>query len=240
MDVSTGHTGTVPTTGLQRGHIYEGGNLHEFERYFGESGERVLYVGDHIYGDILKSKKSSLWRTCMIIQELEEEIDYTDSHMHEVQRLADLEVVRDRLGDEVNQLKLTLNALERKLERGANGEEKALEEDRRAAKTALDRLRKALRDTTLNADELEAHVETGHNHYWGLLFKEGNENSRFGQQVESYACLYTSRVSNLLYYSPMQYYRSPRDAMPHERTGVLSGRLSPWGSEGPPRGAGAG
>jgi 5'-nucleotidase len=28
--------------------------------------------------------------------------------------------------------------------------------------------------------------------------------------------LYTSRVSNLLYYSPLQYFRSPRDLMPHE------------------------
>jgi len=60
-------------------------------------------------------------------------------------------------------------------------------------------------------------VETGFNPYWGLMFKEGTENSRFGEQVEQYACIYTSRVSNLLAYSPMQYFRSPRDFMPHER-----------------------
>jgi hypothetical protein len=40
---------------------------------------------------------------------------------------------------------------------------------------------------------------------------------RFGEQVEDYACLYTSRVSNLLQYSPLRYFRAPRDKMPHER-----------------------
>jgi hypothetical protein len=46
--------------------------------------------------------------------------------------------------------------------------------------------------------------------------------------VEDYACVYTSRVSNFLSYSPMQYFRSPRASMPHER---LVPRLSPWGEE---------
>ena len=68
----------------------------------------------------------------------------------------------------------------------------------------------------------------GFNPYWGLMFKEGNENCRFGEQVEHYACLYTSRVSNLLFYSPMQYFRSPREAMPHERH-VL--HMAPYGDE---------
>jgi hypothetical protein len=39
-------------------------------------GDAVLYVGDHIYGDILKSKQASLWRPCMVVQELEDEIIY--------------------------------------------------------------------------------------------------------------------------------------------------------------------
>jgi hypothetical protein len=46
--------------------------------------------------------------------------------------------------------------------------------------------------------------------------KEENEESSFGSQVEDYACLYTSRVSNFLLYSPQQYFRSPRDEMAHE------------------------
>ena len=65
--------------------------------------------------------------------------------------------------------------------------------------------------------ELDTLVENEFNRYWGLVFKEGHETSRFGEQVEDYACVYTSRVSNFRFYSPMQYFRGPRDRMPHER-----------------------
>jgi hypothetical protein len=197
-------------------------------------------VGDHIYGDILKSKKSSLWRTCMIVQELEDEIAYTDSRREEIARLSEVEVVRARLDDEVNAIKTALNSLERRLERDTLSPEERTreEEERKRLKADLDLVRRALKEATEIADTLERDVEEGFNPYWGLLFKEGNENSRFGYQVEQYACLYTSRVSNFLHYSPIQYYRSPRDRMPHEQAGALSGKLSPLGSEGPPKGSG--
>jgi 5'-nucleotidase len=200
----------------------------------------VLYVGDHIYGDILKSKKTSMWRTCMVVQEIEDEITYTDSRQEEITRLSEIEVTRARLDDEVNALKTSLNSLERRIERDTlSPEERARDEEaRRHLKAELDQVRKALKESTGIADTLERDVEEGFNPYWGLLFKEGNENSRFGYQVEQYACLYTSRVSNFLHYSPMQYYRSPRDLMPHEQAGALSGKLSPLGSEGPPKGSG--
>ena len=58
----------------ERGSIYEGGNLHDLEANLGVTGDRILYVGDHIYGDILRSKKESAWRTAMIIQEMEAEV----------------------------------------------------------------------------------------------------------------------------------------------------------------------
>ena len=34
----------------------------------------MLYVGDHIFSDILRSKRSLGWRTCLIIPELEPEL----------------------------------------------------------------------------------------------------------------------------------------------------------------------
>ena len=66
--------------GLHRGHVYQGGNLQEFEEKTGILGEKVLYVGDHIYGDILRAKKSSVWRTAMIVQELEQELSLSERH----------------------------------------------------------------------------------------------------------------------------------------------------------------
>ena len=35
---------------------------------------QVLYVGDHIYGDILRSKKTLGWRTMLVVPELESEL----------------------------------------------------------------------------------------------------------------------------------------------------------------------
>ena len=40
----------------------------------------------------------------------------------------------------------------------------------------------------------------------------------FGQlsaQLEHYACMYTSRVSNFLFVSPNRYFRAPHGEMPH-------------------------
>ena len=215
--------------------MYQGGNLPAFERMTGIGGDRVLYVGDHIYGDILRSRKASLWRTCMVVQELEDEIRYTEGRAEEISRLGEVELLIGRLDDELNVRKGALNALERRLERGelAEGDRAQTEEERRLVKAELDQVRRALRSCTSIVSVLERDVELGFNPFWGLLFKEGNENSRFGSQVEQYACLYTSRVSNFLYLSPMQYLRSQRDRMPHEQAGAMTGKLSPLGSEGP-------
>jgi 5'-nucleotidase len=224
---------------LERWKAYQGGNLLDFERMTGFAGESVLYVGDHIYGDILKSKKTSLWRTCMVVQEIEDEIKYTDARKDEINRLSEMELTQARLDDEVSQRKAALNLLERKLEKNQLSQEDLshADEERRRLKPELDRLRKANKDATEISEVLEADVEEGFNPFWGLMFKEGKENSRFGEQVEQYACLYTSRVSNFLHYSPMQYFRSPRELMPHEQGGALSAKLSPLGSEGPPKGS---
>ena len=52
---------------------------------------------------------------------------------------------------------------------------------------------------------------------WGQLFKAGHQNSRWAQQVEDYACLYTSHVSNLADASPEVSFRALSDLMPHDR-----------------------
>src|SRR3954465_5273473 len=104
---------------LERGRIYEGGNLFDFERMSGFAGEQVLYVGDHIYGDIIRNRKASQWRTCFIVQELEREIEYVEQHAADVQRLNELDAMRTRLDDMINHHKLLLNALDRRMERAA-------------------------------------------------------------------------------------------------------------------------
>ncbi|MBL9019054.1 MAG: HAD-IG family 5'-nucleotidase, partial [Myxococcales bacterium] len=63
---------------LSRDKVYQGGNVIAFEQMTGIKGEHVLYVGDHIYGDILRLRKQHMWRTAMVLQELEREISVSD------------------------------------------------------------------------------------------------------------------------------------------------------------------
>ena len=60
------------------------------------TGDEVLYVGDHIYGDILRSKKESAWRTAMIIQELEVEVAAYESCKADFARTEELEEAREQ------------------------------------------------------------------------------------------------------------------------------------------------
>jgi len=199
----------------ERGRVYQGGNLTDFEAATGIGGDRVLYVGDHIYGDILRSRKHSLWRTCLIVEELEEEIAHLQRHAEALRSLRACEHERQEAEDELNHHKLAAATLERRMERA--DDPSTLEEPFRAAKAEIERVRRRRRQLDEEIDRLEQAIEHGANPHWGLLFKEGSENSRFGEQVENFACIYTGRVTNLLAYSPMQYFRSPREVMPHEQ-----------------------
>jgi HAD superfamily 5'-nucleotidase-like hydrolase len=200
---------------LQRGRLYQGGNLPDFERMAGSTGDHVLYIGDHIYGDMLRSKKSSNWRTAMIIQELEHELAMHDKLAPDITRLEELERRLPTIDSEINYAQLVLKSLG-KLEERSAVEPRLLEAAKRTAKLNLDRLRAELRATLDEHGALRRDIDRAFNPFWGPLFKEGAENSRFGEQVEDYACVYTSRVSNFLAYSPLQYFRGPRDHMPHE------------------------
>ena len=80
----------------------------------------------------------------------------------------------------------------------------------------VERVRGQLRAVDAEAVKLEREIARRFHPYWGSLLKEANEQSSFGDQVEEYACLYTSRVSNFLYATPYAYFRSPRGTLPHD------------------------
>ena len=59
---------------LRENHVYSGGSCDVFSKLIGSRGKDVLYVGDHIFGDIIKSKKERAWRTFLVIPELMQEL----------------------------------------------------------------------------------------------------------------------------------------------------------------------
>jgi 5'-nucleotidase len=197
---------------LERGRIYEGGNLTEFERLVGLRGSSVLYVGDHIYGDILRSKKESSWRTTMIIQELDAEIEAHERCQIDMVRQRALDESRDKLEDELRFYQQRF----KELGRGSEAESAPVQAEKRRIKRALERVRGELRAIEHEQDDISERIDRSFHPYWGSLLKEQNEMSMFGLQVELYADIYTRRVSCLHAYSPQQFFRSPHDLMPHE------------------------
>lgn len=81
---------------LQPGQVYSGGSCDVFTSLINAKGKDVLYIGDHIFGDILKSKKIRGWRTFLIVPELVQELHvWTDK----CQLFAELQQLDVMLGD---------------------------------------------------------------------------------------------------------------------------------------------
>lgn len=201
-----------PVERLERGKLYLGGCARELSRLAGVDGDSVLYVGDHIYGDVLRAKKHSPWRTVMIIQELERELGAVHATRGASARWDHLEAVHEELLDEIRVLQGALKARSAQpaTQRDAASAPRPLLERR------LEEARARLHALDAECTQLEQEIERAFHPYWGSLLKAGAESSSFGHQVEAYACLYTGRVSNFLGYSPTHYFRSPRGRLPHE------------------------
>ncbi|KAK7794365.1 hypothetical protein R5R35_007246 [Gryllus longicercus] len=97
VDTSTGALRVGTHMGpLQSGHVYSGGSCDVFTELIGAKGKDVLYIGDHVYGDILKSKKIRGWRTFLIIPELIQELHvWTDK----CSLFSELQALDVKLGD---------------------------------------------------------------------------------------------------------------------------------------------
>jgi HAD superfamily 5'-nucleotidase-like hydrolase len=204
---------------LERGAVYEGGNLADLERALGTVGDRVLYVGDHIYGDILRSKRESAWRTAMIIQEMEGEVKATLACKREMDSVHELHARREELEDQLRYYQTRFKEVVKRRDEPelTPGDHAGFEAERLRVKRSVERIRGQMRSLDAEVEELERKIDACFHPYWGSLMKEADDRSSFGDQVEEYACLYTSRVSNLAAYSPLQHFRSARDRMAHEQ-----------------------
>jgi HAD superfamily 5'-nucleotidase-like hydrolase len=279
---------------VERARVFQGGwyiDLHKMLDV--KSGSQVLYVGDHVYSDLLRGKKGANWRTMLVIPELESELDTYSACGTNMEELKVLRQQRDALEDQIQRLEWRLSggggggkskesAIEMKemeeervdadeeCEAGAAQIEEAASvmklqrnkknengngngngngastsspsipsivssvsdsimyatmtsSDDEATNEAtildlLDNLREQ-RDVlrTRHRSLLQAHHEAFHP-VWGQLFKTGYQSSRYAHQVERFACLYTSHVSNMMFYSPLKSYRGRVDSMSHEES----------------------
>jgi len=193
--------GRDPCPGLanRERNCFIGGDSFWLEQKIGAFGDAILYFGDHTYGDILRSKKSVGWRTAMIVPEIEDEVTALAPRRRDLHRVAEIE---EQLEDLVR------------------------ERDRLRAAAAQAGPRVAELDTIIARQlsrraVLQKRIKTAFNPYWESLFREGRAASRFGRQIQEFACIYTSRVSNFINYPVDKFYARPPEILPHERWAYL-------------------
>ncbi len=195
-----------PSTGLMRNHhgkiedgIYQGGNAQTIQKNAGLSGEQILYLGDHIYGDVLQIKKTCNWRTALVIDELIEEINALEKS--------------SELTAEINVLMAEKVVLEQRLDDLFDKEiEKGKKPDKEKVKMHFEKIEKV--DKKIGK-LIRAHSQH-FNPYWGETMRAGVEPSRLAGQIEKYACIYMAKISDFADYSPRTYYRPRKKTLPHE------------------------
>jgi HAD superfamily 5'-nucleotidase-like hydrolase len=203
-----------------RHKTFRGGNLRAFEGLLKCFGDKILYIGDHIFGDILRSKKSSTWRTAMVIPEMETELEGLEAVRQEQAKTDHLAEKRLSLEIEANyqqRLLMSLLNIEQLATGGEPGNGHPITRVVEVSEKNISDIRRGLERVERELEANEAAICARFNPTWGMLFREGATHTVFAEQVEDWACLYTSRVSNFLSYSPLHYFRAQRDLLPHER-----------------------
>jgi 5'-nucleotidase len=194
--------------GLEKGKAYLGGTARALEKNLKLSGDEILYIGDHMFGDVHVTKNVSRWRTALILRELEDEIQAIEDFKSNQQRLMSLMKKKQQLEDRYCFAKLTIQRKKKKSPATEIADEK-LEKEMQEIRSSLEVLDKEISPLAQMDAELS-------NKTWGLLMRAGNDKSYLAYQLERYADIYTSRVSNLMWITPFAYLRSPRGSLPHD------------------------
>ncbi len=214
----SGQVVEVTVDQLQQGGIYQGGNAGLFETQSGFRGDEILYVGDHIYGDIIHPKGILNWRTMLIVEELEEELPKLAKLKLELSRIYEHIHQREELDEKLQRLRSKIGANFRQSEKAKTRGDHLKAEQLLGENAKLNEAFSGLRQELNTLDEtikiLIDHRAKRVHPVWGELMKVGLEASRFAQQVNSYACIYSSRVSNLRYYSPFKKFLSYHENLP--------------------------
>lgn len=194
---------------LSKGHAYLGGHAAMVEQCFGVRGEEILYVGDHIYADVHVSKSLLRWRTALVARELEEEVRALQSFKARQAELTSMMEHKERLEHDFSDARLKLQRLEGGYGPAVDGDAAQFKQHMQQARAALLQL-----DSKIAAVAQQAAVLGSER--WGMLLRAGNDKSRLARSIESFADIYTSRVSNFLLHTPFAYLRSTRGSMPHD------------------------
>lgn len=200
------------TAGLRSGSAFFGGSARQVEEHLGLAGDEILYVGDHMFGDVKVTKNVLRWRTALIVRELEDEVDAAEGFRQNEEKLVTLMDEKETLEQALCDLRL---ALQRKQLKYSDQPDLS-----KSSEGTLQKDITSIRDRLLHLDQeigpLAQAATRLNNKIWGPLMRTGNDKSHLAFQLERYADIYTSRVSNFLWATPFAYLRSPRGSLPHD------------------------
>jgi len=212
---------------MELGGQYAGGNARMVEKVTRCRGEEFLYVGDHIFTDVNMAKRCLSWRTCMILQELEQEVVGLDQGREEGQQLRALMSRRDEYAALRCHVRSELQRRRAQRDDGGGGicggdgdggsGGGTPSEWEVSAVASEERLREAIEACEAQIQPM-VETEGAHvNRYWGYLSRAGwADKSHLMRQIEKYADIYTSRISNLLAYTAYFRFTASPQSLQHD------------------------
>ena len=179
--------------------IYQGGFGNKLQKDMGVEENEILYLGDHIYGDILKLKKACAWRTALVIEELDSEVVAYKSTKN--------------ISVEIDQLMAKKVEIEKQID------DLYSKEFEHGEKVNKDTLHAKFDEVEKIDKNLGKHIKSYESHFnpmWGEVMRAGAEPSFFAEQVERYACIYMTKISDFNDVSPRMYFRPGKRRLSHE------------------------
>lgn len=187
------------TTGTIMPGVYQGGNAKRFTEDLKIAGDEILYIGDHIYGDILRLKKACNWRTALVVDELGDEIEAQCKALPIEHKIADTMAIKKTMEQEYVDLCT-----------------RSIDENSKAYDNAIHALQIKISDLDLSISKLIQEQSTFYNPKWERVFRAGAEESYFAYQVDRFACIYMEKLSDFLEHSPITYFRANRRQLAHD------------------------
>lgn len=179
--------------------VYQGGCARKFTDDLALNGDEILYIGDHIYGDILRLKKDCNWRTALVVEELGEEIASQEKARPIDKKIMAAMTVKREL--EQYYIDVCTKIIDENI--SEQTDEVVAWQNKIAAI-----------DATISG--LLREEQTFYNHKWGRVFRAGAEESYFAFQVDRFACIYMEKLVDLLEHSPLTYFRANRRSLAHD------------------------
>ncbi len=125
---------------------------------------RILYVGDHIYADVLRSKRNLGWRTCLIVPELTTELISLRKSSKIYKQLIKLRELQHSLENELDLINSPYYNVS------------DFSETKLKLKEKLELVKYKIKDH-------QKEINFIYHPFWGSLFKAGFQSSRFSKQV---------------------------------------------------------